>query len=400
MEQILLSESQKQTSFPTNSTIHSPKKYALVLGGGGFRGAFQLGVIEEILENGFYDNNGVFIEKPNLSIISGVSVGALNGAFLAMQNLDGLKQLWNDVIEKGPQEIYHSDIVDIDGSIIKANVKGIKQKIFGMPIYRLALNYIFRRKKLMQKLKGNFDAIVSVVDSSPLNSTLKKNVKKSAFKIPFKMGIVSLIDGEYYSPEVNDFDTDTDLVNAVLASAALPIIFPYVDKMSFRNKGKKITLKSVTDGGVRNISPLNEVIEYIKKNDPNSDYHIIIVNCLANCEKHTAKDEHFNIASYALRVTSDLMSSEIQKNDFSNFTTINKIVKDALSQGVILKDENEVSLKYFDYTIFQPEDPNLPNSDLGSTMDASKEMLLFRKAYGKKIVQNTFKKTLSPLFEA
>jgi NTE family protein len=45
---------------------------ALVLGGGSMKGAFQVGVIQAVLENGF---------QPEM--IYGISVGALNATFLA-----------------------------------------------------------------------------------------------------------------------------------------------------------------------------------------------------------------------------------------------------------------------------------------------------------------------------
>lgn len=44
-------------------------KNALVLSGGGFKGAFQLGAIKELLEKGI-----------EFSAVSGVSVGALNAS--------------------------------------------------------------------------------------------------------------------------------------------------------------------------------------------------------------------------------------------------------------------------------------------------------------------------------
>ncbi len=365
------------------------RKYALVLSGGGFRGAFQLGAIEEILENGIVHEDGSIEKNPVFSVVSGVSVGALNGSFMAMDNLKGLQKLWDDVIENGPKEIYHSDIVVVDGAVIKPNMKGIFKKIVSLSFPGLIFKLIFNNKKLMLRLKNNFNSIISVVDSSPLKATLLANIKRSNFKIPFRMGIVSLQNGEYYSPDISDFDTDEELAKAVLASAALPSIFPYIDELTFRNKGEYITLKSVTDGGVRNISPLKEVIDYIKTNDSESDYHIVMINCIATKEKCT-ENAHFNVANYTFRVTNDLMCNEILKNDYSTFLTINKIVKDAYNQGVVLKDENDVPMMKFDFTFIQPGDPNIPHLDIGDTLDASKETLIFRRKYGRNMVKAAF----------
>jgi NTE family protein len=64
------------------------KKLALVLGGGGARGALQVGALRAIAEAGL---------KP--SLIAGASIGALNGAYWALHGLDhaavdALEQVW------------------------------------------------------------------------------------------------------------------------------------------------------------------------------------------------------------------------------------------------------------------------------------------------------------------
>ncbi|WP_310590414.1 patatin-like phospholipase family protein [Dyadobacter sp. NIV53] len=54
---------------------------ALVLGGGSMKGAFQVGVIQAVLENGF---------EPEM--IYGISVGALNATFLTNETGIQLKE--------------------------------------------------------------------------------------------------------------------------------------------------------------------------------------------------------------------------------------------------------------------------------------------------------------------
>ena len=51
----------------------------LILSGGGARGAYEVGVLEYIF-NEFSDGGG---RPPEVSLISGTSVGAVNGAFVA-----------------------------------------------------------------------------------------------------------------------------------------------------------------------------------------------------------------------------------------------------------------------------------------------------------------------------
>ena len=59
------------------------KKLALVLGGGGARGAYEVGVWEALIEENF---------SPD--IVTGTSVGALNAAFIAQDSFDTAKEIW------------------------------------------------------------------------------------------------------------------------------------------------------------------------------------------------------------------------------------------------------------------------------------------------------------------
>jgi len=64
------------TDFPRDSLINSsgvPKKRALILGGGGSKGAFQVGKLKQLVEQGYKWDQ-----------ITGVSVGAINALFLGM----------------------------------------------------------------------------------------------------------------------------------------------------------------------------------------------------------------------------------------------------------------------------------------------------------------------------
>ena len=74
---------------------------ALVLAGGGARGAFQVGMLEELVIN----------QEIDFDIIRGVSVGALNAAFLAQASTQGnslqnlkdavgkLRELWDGIFD-------------------------------------------------------------------------------------------------------------------------------------------------------------------------------------------------------------------------------------------------------------------------------------------------------------
>lgn len=182
-------------------------KRALVLAGGGARGSYQVGMLQELVLNKGLD----------FSIIRGVSVGALNASLLAQAPVSGgsrelgkrveaLYKLWSGI--KGNQDIY-SD-------------------------------------------RGGFPALVAGADSlyslEPLRRLINQNVSLKDLRTSgrdFAVGTVSLVSGYYqeWTPE------DKDFINKLVASASIPVVFPYVDIKS----GKDI----LVDGGVRNITPLS-----------------------------------------------------------------------------------------------------------------------------------------------
>ena len=62
--------------------LDTSKTYAIALEGGGARGAYQVGAWKALSEAGIKYN-----------AVSGTSVGALNGALMAMRDLDGAEKL-------------------------------------------------------------------------------------------------------------------------------------------------------------------------------------------------------------------------------------------------------------------------------------------------------------------
>ena len=62
-------------------------KKALVLCGGGAKGAYQAGVIKALYDRGINKFNS----------IAGTSIGAINGYFLFTENVDKLEEIWTNI---------------------------------------------------------------------------------------------------------------------------------------------------------------------------------------------------------------------------------------------------------------------------------------------------------------
>jgi NTE family protein len=363
------------------------RKYALVLSGGGFKGAFQIGALQYLMENGIRHNDGTIVQNPKFDFIAGVSVGALNGSFMAMEDFEGLKKLWEDVKTKGPSEIYTSDLVEIKGDKIQANFNGILKKILPDSLFNVAFKFIFQKQKLLDAIGENFNKIKSIADSQPLRNTLMRVIKRDKFKIPFKMGFASLVNAEYYSPMPKDFDSDEELAKAILASAALPMVFPYISTVTFRKDGVPITTRNLTDGGVRNISPLYDAISYVKENDQNADWHFIIINCSADEEHVDTSNTDPNVVGYAFRASNDILTNEVLGNDYKIFLLINSLVEQAALKDMTLLGSDDLPLIKFKYKVIRPDDPNVLGSDTGDTLDSRRGTLEFREFKGKEIAK-------------
>jgi NTE family protein len=175
------------------------KKTALVLSGGGARGAFQCGAEKYARE----------VKGYRWDVIAGVSVGALNGAMLSMGRYQRLFEVWNTV----------SNGMVYTGGF---NLLSVVRLLFGA-----------------KSFYGN----------GPLQKMLAQEFETGTIQTDLRIGAVSLTSGEY----VEFHSGDPDLQKAVLASTVMPIIWTPVDVST--------QYPAMVDGGVRNVSPIGDVLD-------------------------------------------------------------------------------------------------------------------------------------------
>jgi NTE family protein len=260
------------------------KKTALILSGGGAKGAFQAAAEKYAREEKGY----------TWDIIAGVSVGALNGTMLAMGKYQRLWEIWNTI----------SDDQVFTGGF---NFWSVIKLIFGA-----------------KSFYGN----------EPLWKRLQAEMDPSLVKVDLRVGAVSLLSGEYV-----EFDkTETQLAKAVLASTVMPVIWTPVDISD--------KYLSMVDGGVRNISPIGDVLDA----DPDE---IVIINCGPEAET-PLKSAPANVVDIGLR-TLDIILNEVFHSDMDAFRRMNGLVQEADAQGFTLHNpSNGKELKYFDYKVIEP----------------------------------------------
>ncbi len=189
---------------------------ALVLSGGGAKGSFQIGAMEELILNRGLD----------FEILCGVSVGALNASFLAQAPFDSV----------------HPEI----------SLQNLKETFTALR--RLWLEEIEGNESVYIRKPGNEVGIVlgadSIYDPKPLKKLLQRYLKPNRLaksKRILKIQYVSLETGALKtannkSPRILDY---------VLASGTMPYYFPPV----------KIGKEHLVDGGIRDITPLGQAFQ-------------------------------------------------------------------------------------------------------------------------------------------
>ncbi len=198
------------------------KSYALALEGGGARGAYQIGAWRALYENGV-----------KISAVAGSSVGALNGAMIAMGDLPSAEELWNDM--------RFSRVMDVDDLTM--------EKLFSGKFLDIDIKHISQSIKKVVK-DGGFDVtplrelIASVVDPEKIKAS------------PVKLYICthSVTDRKGLELEADKLDP-SELHDMLLASAYFPAF-----------KHEKLGGKMYTDGGVSNVLPLSPLISGGYKN--------------------------------------------------------------------------------------------------------------------------------------
>lgn len=190
---------------------------ALVLSGGSIKGAFQAGVIAEVLERGFMPDR-----------IYGTSVGSLNGGFLADRagraKIHDPAPCWPEI-----------------GSALEAFWKN-----------RITHFSVIGRRRNALELGGAilFHCFNGFLDNSRLKKLVHSELSQNALHqspVYFSACAVNVQTGKVvYAPH-----THPRILDYIIASTAIPLIMPvsWVDRNPF------------VDGGIREVAPLHQAIQ-------------------------------------------------------------------------------------------------------------------------------------------
>jgi NTE family protein len=209
---------------------------ALVLGGGGARGAYQVGVLAGLAER-----------LPGLAfpIIAGTSVGAINAIYLAAhlgaldENVAGLRQAWATLTSEG---VYQVRLFSLITSLARMGVKGA----IGMRGGPGGVRGLADTKPLREFLSSSADlrGITANITNQRLRAVA---INATSYTTGRAVSFVQAAAEIPMWERVQRLAVRTQLTfDHVMASAALPLVFPAV----------RIGDEFYGDGSVRQMAPL------------------------------------------------------------------------------------------------------------------------------------------------
>jgi NTE family protein len=229
------------TVFKNTMTDHEP--IAVVLSGGGARGAYQAGVLKGIAE---------ILDSPDIPfrIISGLSAGAINGVALAAEAQDfrhAADKLWTLWSEITTDQVYVTDL----GVMIGRFLQWFESLATGGLFSVKPPSYVFDTTPLEKLLRDN-------VDFSAIGKNVKTGVLRavsvSATNYQHDKPVTFFTGERSVKPWTNPSQcgvVDKLTPQHVLASSALPVFF----------RPQKIQNFDYGDGGIGLKSPLSPAIK-------------------------------------------------------------------------------------------------------------------------------------------
>lgn len=180
------------------------KEYGLVLEGGGAKGAYQIGAWKALKEAGI-----------PIKGITGTSVGALNGALIAMDDFEKAEKIWEtirysrvmDVDDDLMEQLKTSSLKDIAAlglsELIPAAKKVLKDRGFDIAPLRSLIEEVVDEEKIRNSEKELYVVTYSLSDRKPMVVNVKEvpegeiadMLMASAYLIGFRR---EKLGGKYY----------------------------------------------------------------------------------------------------------------------------------------------------------------------------------------------------------
>ncbi len=223
----------QETRYTELGTVASQEKpdinikdgYGLVLGGGGGRGSYEIGVWKALEE---------YKDVIDIKAVSGSSVGALNAALYACGDLDKATQMWYDITN---DRILSNKDIDEDNrnkwfESIKEKLTTIENPLIQSAIECIGLDAVAKGMKIKDGFFSR-EGLMDILENSPVLTGVS-NSKMSCYATCLN------VEGK---PTPERFQLagmePSEIERILLASSAIPVIFPMetIDQTKYYDGG-------------------------------------------------------------------------------------------------------------------------------------------------------------------
>jgi NTE family protein len=286
---------------------------ALILSGGGARGAFQAGALVELL--GYFHRTG-----KRINLLSGTSVGALNGMSIAQAaDLPSAAQ----EIERQWKRLTNPDVY----------------KIRPWGLFGLILKFATTRMDRWPSVPG----VDSLFDNTPLYETFVKHyfkhdlVKARRTVDEFFVNLSSLNTGAAYTVSITDEQNTERAMRYIMASTITTVAYPPVDMVLHDQRlpeGVRDIPQKYADGGISNKTPLTSVL---RLGGVDEVYVVNTYPSYPNMTEDSVKAVFPNVFSLLMRTALELMPNLYFQRDMQTVRDVNNDIRvlEALRERIV-----------------------------------------------------------------
>jgi NTE family protein len=347
-------------------------KRGLALSGGGFKGAIQVGVLMELMKDHYDEQGKIFFPARKYDVVSGISVGALIGALIALGELPTVVKLFQSVKDSQGGIITNGKLAEIKNGKLQLNFGKLWESVSKGVNFWDVTRGVFGKKgkqRIIAEIGQNINELDSVLDNSPLYKLLLETVNLENLKSEFLFGLTSLEDTNDYKSSASDFYDNLNFAKGVLASATMPVIWIPVKEIRTRNG----IIKHAVDGGMRTISPIGRIFDKMKNDE---EWEIDVLHTSSQTLE-TDISGNWNITKTAGR-SLDILLNQTFVNDVKTSLFINDN-----AEFLNLNPNRKKEYKKAKINIFEPD-----IGESGGTLDATPEMIDYRIELGRQLALN------------
>jgi NTE family protein len=250
------------TVFAQNNLLaqKSSRTRILVSSGGGARGAWGVGVAEALMQK----------YNCRYKVVFGTSTGSLMAPYILLNKMSALETAYTSVTDDSIFSIKPFN-VSLTNNVVTTSLKPLRA------VWRL----LFKKYKTIGETKNLHKLIARWFTRADFDTLRKQNLYLAVAVTNMKTGDIEIINSNepkkalYKDGKIDEWK---DMCNWIWASANEPLFMSYYNYISY---DKKDTAYYV-DGGVRDVVPIMQGINYAKKYARENNFDTVDVDVIIN----------------------------------------------------------------------------------------------------------------------